>query len=874
MQEDRWRKIERIFIQAVQLPERERKSFIKNDCGEDEELFREIDTLIKEDTENPEFLSDPIFLLGVQLLNQDFVELLEATEFGRYKLLKLLGQGGMGVIFKARDDLLERNIALKILPSALKENDQTVLRFRQEARAASAISHQNVAHIYEFGEEKGRYFLAMEYVAGKTLRQILKEKNLTQAEAVEIAIQIASALSAAHKNGVVHRDIKPENIVLTNEGTVKILDFGIAKLYETANRKQDSPLETTPGMIIGTTAYMSPEQVRGQTADRTTDLWSLGVVLYEMLVGERPFQGESRSDIQASILRNEPPKIRLSKELNAIINIALEKNPANRYQSSEEMLTDLRKARKSPALKTKVGLLAKKESRSDNFFESIFNIFRVYKIAFLLGLIIIVAVIAGLGFMSLNNSMEKAENPAAVKQINSIAILPFINESGNEEKEYLSDGLTESLINRLSQLPNLTVKARNSVFQYKGKTVDARNVGKELSVQAVLLGRVNANGNNLSISVELVDVNNGNQIWGETYNQKAQDVVLIQNEIARDVSQKLFARLSGADEQKLAKIHTRNSEAFQNYLKGRFHWNKRTARDLQKSVEFYEQAIALDPKFALAYAGLAESYVLFSGYAASTPKESFPKAKEAARKAIELDETLAEAHTALGYVLFNYDWNFAESEKEMRRAIELNPNYATAYHWYGNANLLAVGKLEEAIAAVKKAQELDPLSLIINADLGTAYLYANQLDKAVEQYKKTIEMDENFYYARAYLGRTYLMQGSYQEAITEFQKAQTLGDDPRVQMLLARTFSKMGKRNEALRVLEKLKQMSENKYVSPYYFALIYTGLDNKDKAFEWLERAFREREGRMTLIKADPLLNELHSDPRFQEMLNQMGLN
>jgi TolB-like protein/Flp pilus assembly protein TadD len=476
-------------------------------------------------------------------------------------------------------------------------------------------------------------------------------------------------------------------------------------------------------------------------------------------------------------------------------------------------------------------------------------------------------------FVTLGLWLSGSDSLTETAPIESIAVLPFTNESGDENKEFLSDGITESLINRLSQLPNLTVKARNSVFQYKGKKESLQTVGKNLSVQAVLLGHIAERGDNLMISVELVDVRTGNQIWGERYNRKTADIVSLQNDLVRDVSENLRKKLSGAEQGKLAKKQTESGEAYMLYLKGRFHWSKRTAKDLQKSIEYFEQAAALDPQFALAYSGMADSYVLFSGFGIVSPDESFPKAKKAAQKALEIDESLAEAHTALSYALFNYDWNFEESEKQIRRAIELNPNYATAYHWNGNANLLAMGKFDEAIASVRRAHELDPLSLIISADLATAYLYAGRFDEAVEQYKKTLELDDNFYYAHAYLGRTYMMRGEYAKALAGYEKAEKLGDDPRVLMLKARTYSKMSRRNDALKMLDKLKQMSKVRYISPYYFALVYTGVGDKDKAFEWLEKALREREGRMTLIKVDALLNELHTDPRFSDLLKRVGL-
>ena len=459
------------------------------------------------------------------------------------------------------------------------------------------------------------------------------------------------------------------------------------------------------------------------------------------------------------------------------------------------------------------------------------------------------------------------------KQIRSIAVLPFINESGDSDKEYLSDGLTELFINRLSQLPDLTVKARNSVFHYKGKDLNAKAVGSELNVQAVILGRISQKDDDLKLNLELVDCRTGNQIWGDQYNYKTNALIDFQREIVQDVSNKLRSRLSNKEEQKINKLYTKNAEAYQDFLRGRFHWSKRTAKDLQKSIEFYDNAVALDPEFALAYAGLADSYVLLSGFAVSTPQESFPKAKAAAQKAIELDDSLAEAHTALAYALFNYDWNFEASEKEMSRAVELNPNYSTAYHWRGNANLISMGKLDESIKSVAHAQELDPLSLIINADLATGYLYNGQYDQAVAQYKKTLELDENFAYAHAYLGRTYMMMGEYQKASQEYEKAFALGGDPRVIMLFSCNYSKMGKRAEALQKIEELKKIAQAKYVSPYYFALAYTSLGDRNKAFEWLEKAFAAREGRMTLIKVDPLLNDLHSDPRFTDLLKRVGL-
>ncbi|CAN5849552.1 hypothetical protein BH20ACI4_BH20ACI4_32610 [soil metagenome] len=790
---------------------------------------------------------------------------------GKGKILELLGRGGMGAVFLADDLQLKRRLALKIIDSTVFGHTDNIRRFEREARSASKISHPNVAHVYEFGRDDQFYFLAMEYVDGKTLRQLIKENAFDEKRAVKIIRQIAEALAAAHEKNIVHRDIKPENIIVSENDLVKVLDFGIAKTSEKISEEETvslldaSILETSPGLLVGTIAYMSPEQVREEILDERTDLWSLGVIFYEMLAGKRPFEGATRNDTIAAILKSEPEKLsgknsKISARTKNIISKLLEKDRENRFQTARDFLDALDGEKK----------LFSKPAETNGYtkFAGFPGQHKVLTSIIIAAFLFVTSAVI-YKYIANNSEVTDAEN----RQIRSIAVLPFVNESGDADKEYLSDGLTEMFIHRLSQLPDLTVKARNSVFHYKGKNVDAATVGNELSVQAILFGRLSERENELTLNLELVDSKTGNQIWGEQYNYKKTALIEFRKEIVQDVANKLRSRLSNTEEQKIAEIPTESAEAYQAFLRGRFHWSKRTAKDLQKSVEYYEAAVRLDPDFALAYAGLADTCVLLSGYGVSSPQESFPRAKAAAQKAIQLDDSLAEAHTALAYVLFNYEWNFEESEREMRRAIELNPNYSTAYHWYGNANLLAMGKLEESVASLERAHELDPLSLIINADLGTAYLYAGQLDKAVAQYKKTLELDENFYYAHAYLGRTYMMKGEYESALKEFAKAQTLNSDPRVLMLFACNYSRMGNRAEALKKIEELEKVSGEKFVSPYYFALAFASLDDKDKAFKWLEKAYTEREGRMTLMKADPLLDDLHSDPRFEDLLKRVGL-
>jgi serine/threonine-protein kinase len=874
----RWQKIEEIYYSALELDDKKRAAFVHTACADDLELRYEVKSLLAETEIEDSFLGESLLTAGMSLISDEEKNSLIGKIIGRYKILKLLGQGGTGEVYLAEDEHLKRKTALKLLPSFLTEEEEIVRRFRQEARAASAISHPNIAHIYETGKIDQRHFIAMEFVEGKTLRALLKSGTPDIVSALNIAEQIASALEAAHEAGVIHRDIKPENIILKKDSLVKVLDFGLAKLTAAEDERESKLTDsfvTTSGLIMGTVVYMSPEQIRARNVGKASDIWSLGVVLYEMLTGARPFQGETHGDTIASILKTEivPPGA-LNKEiparLQAIVLKMLQKEQAERYQTIKEVLADLRQIKKE--IESGAKLKSAAEQKALKKLKSAPGKLKNYKVILLIALIFAFFVVLGITFRPLvsDTATEPAATPA---KIESIAVMPFINASKNPEAALLSEGMTESLISRLSQITDLTVKARTSVFRYEGGEIDPQQVGRELNVQSLVLGRVSESGDTLTINLEIVDASTGNHIWNKEYRRKSAEMISLEAEIARDVSTALNARLSEAETRGLSKNYTSNPKALRLYTLGRRHWNRRTAEHIRKSIEYFEQATAADPNFALAFAGLAESYVLASGYAVMTPQESFTKAREAAKRALEIDESIAEAHNALAYVYLNYDWDFEKSEQEIKRAIELNPNYSTAYHWYGNANLLAMGKFDESIAALRRAQELDPLSLIVNADLATSYLYANRIDEAIEQYKKTIEMDENFYYAHTYLGRSYLMKGEYQKALDSFKKAQSLQDDPRLFMLFACTYVKMNQRGNALEMLEELKRASRRKYVSAYYFAQIYAGLGDHDRAFEWLEKALQDREGRMTYIKVDPLLDDLRGDARFRDLLRRVGL-
>lgn len=820
-------------------------------------------------------------------------------QIGRYKIRSVIGKGGMGEVFLATDTQLERSVALKVLPAECCSDVERVKRFRQEAKSASFLNHPNIITIYEVDETGDQLFIATEYVDGETLREKIEKNELSVYECVRIAEQIAAALSAAHQAHIIHRDIKPENIMIRQDGYVKILDFGLAKLLEEYSETNDAEAETIAqvntkaGMVLGTVAYMSPEQARGKGVDQRTDVWSLGVCLYEMLSGRQPFTGETTTDITASILTKEPEPLNknLPAELQRIVRKTLQKEADKRYQVAKDLLTDLENVKEELKFQSKLERSnppSRKDPKTQILNAATTDVFHTtssaeylvseikqHKTGLAVSLILLLLTSIGLGywFLTSRNSSPKG-------QIESIAVMPFVNEGGNAETEYLSDGITESLINSLSQLPKLAVKARSSVFRFKGKTAEPQQIGNELSVQAILNGRIVQRGENITFSLELVDVVNGNQIWGEQYTRKLTDLATLQSEIARDVSNKLQAKLSSTDEKRASKNYTENNEAYQLYLKGRYHWNKRTPTDLLKSAEYFQQAIEKDPNYALAYAALAEAYILIPNYTNELPQNAYPKAREAAAKALQLDESLAEGHNALATIKHSYDWDFDGADKEFKRAIELNPNYATAHHWYGEF-LLDMGRIEEGTAEIRRAQELDPLSLIINSMIGITYMIKGQDDLAIEQYKKTLEMDSNFPRAHAFLAKSYENKKLFEEAITAHQTYSLL-----VQMPPAAVEKEIAEWRESFRIngekgywrkyIEILEQRSAQAGSSSTpltIIATLYIQIGEKEKAFSLLEEAYQKREVELLQIKKDPAWKSMLSDPKFIELQKRIGI-
>jgi serine/threonine protein kinase/Flp pilus assembly protein TadD len=832
------------------------------------------------------------------------------TKLGRYEIRSKIGEGGMGEVYLAQDTKLDRKVALKILPADVASNRDRMERFTREAKSAAALNHPNIAHIYEIGENNGTNFIAMEFVEGVTLREKIHRERTELRKLLRYLQHVAEGLAKAHAAGIVHRDLKPDNIMITRDGHAKILDFGLAKLIEpqqppgidNASTGEDATAilqqHSTPGMIMGTVGYMSPEQAQGKTKeiDQRSDIFSFGCILFEAATGKKPFEGDSIVKSLHSLIYEPTPQIKdlnpsAPAELQRIVRRCLEKDADDRYQAIKEVAIELKHLRRSleggadfdttvppPARTATVpntdsGSTIKSTAAGSGSMppvlssaEYVVQGVKQHKLMVAIALILLISSVVFTVYYLRAGKSEVA--------IHSIAVLPFQNKSSDADTEYLSDGLAESLIYRLSQLPNLKVSPTSSVFRYKGKDTDIAQIAKELEVDAVMSGRVSQRGDNLTISVELVDARTKKLIWAEQYDRKMSDLLATQREIATAIAQKLELKLSGTEAKGITKRYTDSNDAYQLYLRGRYSFAKRTKDEMLRAIEYFKQAIKLDPKFALAYARIAETYGSMPAYPYLSPKEAFPQAKAAAQQALEIDPTLAEAHTFLAYSLVIYDWNWPEAERSFKRAIELDPNNSAAHFRYGQVYLAPLGRIDEAIAEIKRGLELEPLDVNMGATLAWAYFVAGQDDQALEQARKTHDLEPSHPIGRWMLAQAYIYKGMYGDAISLDE--QWLQTDPTNQFALRDAgiaYAKAGRPDKAEEMISRFRELAKTQYVPTCRIASIYGTLGNKDKAFQELDKAFEVRDWELYRINVERYFSPLRDDPRYKEMLKRLNL-
>ena len=859
MTPERFRQIDQLVTLTLQQEESKRTAFLEKICAEDRELRKEVESLLDSDEKAVNFLSEP----AAQLVA---VRAPSVTALGRYVVEGELGSGGMGLVYAAYDPELGRKVAIKLVrppASGTVDPSQGRIRLLREAKAIAQLTHPNVIAIHDVGTFGEQVFIAMEYVEGSTLTDWLAAEHRSWPDVVTMFVQAGRGLAAAHAKGILHRDFKAENVLVGKDGRARVLDFGLARAMRTGSLqelessdpqlsdKEASPRiamlgapVTEPGRFLGTPPYMAPEQLMGELGDARTDQFSFCVALYEALYGELPFTGETVAALLEGMKKRAikaPAKSsRVPSWLRRVLLRGLSPDRAERYESMDGLLEELAfrpsAARRRTLVPVALGLSA-------------------------------AALVVG--------AIEWSKRNAAPGHIRSLAVLPLENVSHDPEQEYLAEGMTDGLITVLGRIGALRVIRQTSVMQYKGARKPLDQIARELNVDAVLEGTLARSGTRILITARLVGTRPEKHLWADSYDRELGDVLAVQQEVARAVAVQVRIVLTPQEKARLAGARQIPPQVYELYVKGRYFWNRRTQEGLKKAIDYFQQAIDKDPNCALAHAGLADAYglFLFAPYSALPPREVAQKATAAALRALEIDDTLAEAHTALAAIHHRSTWDWAKAEQEFKRAIELDPSYATAYQFY--ALLLAtMGRQEEAIATVKRAQELDPLSLIINAALGRQLYLARRYDQASEQFRKALELDPRFSMAHYRLGQVYLEQGLYEEAIAEFSEARTISrDSPHELSGLAHAYAVSGRRGRAEEILAELSELSKRRYVPPFFMAIVYSGLKDKDQAFRWLEKAYEEREGNLVYLNVEPRFDAIRSDPRFRDLARRVGL-
>ncbi len=870
-----WPRIEELYNNALELPEAERAAFLARVCAGDDDVRREVETLLAARGAAQDFLAPAFTAQTVAQLHVPTAQLGEMIQ--QYKVLASLGAGGMGEVFLADDTRLQRKVALKLLPAQFAQDAARVRRFEQEARAVSALNHPNIITLFDLGHFEAQYFMATEFIDGRTLRARLQEcPRLPVAEALELTQQIAAALQAAHAAGIIHRDIKPENVMLRHDGYVKVLDFGLAKVSE-----QPAPSESTgdkassltsAGMVLGTLSYMSPEQARGLAVDARTDVFSLGVVLYEMLAGARPFTGATTSDLIASILRSDPPPLppELPAALQTILQMALAKECAERYASVSEFAHELKQLAAELVFQTRLADAGKRrtdEVKAETSAPALSPLRRRWVMVTAAALLLLFALFAPQRLRQRN-----AAPPAENAPVKTLAVLPFKLLGSAAGDEYLGLSMADALIVKLSNLRQLTVRPTSAVLKYEHGVTDARVAGQALNVQGVLAGRIQKAGENLRVTAQLVRVSDQAILWTVEVTGKSDNLLTLQDAVSAQVTRALGPQLTGEEQQRLSRRDTENAAAHQAYMLGRYFWNKRNTAAFKKALEYFEQAIAQDPGYALAHAGIADIYVL--GYLPLPPAQAMPRAKTAALKALELDNTLAEAHASLATYYYRYEFDWAKAEQEYQLTLALSPHYATAHGWYGMF-LVTLGRFEEGLRELKQAQTLDSPSLIINLQIGLAAYFARRYDQAGEQFRQIIAMDPNFRPARECLILVYERQQQYDAASAELSKLHATADGLTEKgRALQEAYAAAGWQGYLQKRLEQVQEDSKRAYFDQRYLATIYAGLGQPERALECLERSYENRDGSLVMLKVDPAFDSLRTAPRFQALLRQMGLD
>lgn len=773
------------------------------------------------------------------------------TRLSRYRIVEQIGAGGMGVVYRAHDERLGRDVALKVLPTGALVDELARKRFRKEALTLSQLNHPSIATIHDFDTQDGIDFLVMELIPGISVDERLHAGPLSEKEAVQVGLQVAQGLVAAHQHNIIHRDMKPSNLRITPDGRVKILDFGIAQLINQGDWA--ATLSTTSAPGGGTVPYMAPEQLREDIVDFRTDVYSLGAVLYEMAVGRRPFPETHGPRLIDAILNKLPPpprevNKRISPGLEMVIQKAMDKDPAHRYQAARELQVDLERL----SMSTQATLLAERKPSSRRWSAG--------RLA-LTAVVIVVLLLAGVLWQDNRNT-----TPPGLPQVSSVAVLPLQNLSGDPAQEYFADGITDGLVNELARIRALRVISRWSVMRYKGTHKDLREIAKELNVDGIVVGSVQRSENRVLVRVELNHPATNTSMWANRYESDLRDVLSMQNALVGSIVSEIHVQLTAQEQARLSEKRQVNPEALDAYLQGRYHWNKRTEEGFRTALQSFQLAIQKDPSYAQAYAGLADAYDLLGGGRYMPPAETRALARAAAQKAIALDETLAEAHTALASLLYD-DAELPAAEREYKRALELNPGYATTHHWYAWL-LSALGRHAEAFEHIRLAQEREPFTMIIRTNAGFFQYLAGNYDKAIEMCRATLALDPNFGSARECMAQAYLEVGRYDDALRELRSTPETD-----QAELGYALGVAGRKEEARKLLAELQQRARTSYVSDYDFALIYTGLDDRDAAFEWLEKARLQKDSRLVTIKIHPRYKKLRSDPRFTALLRKMGL-